>query len=314
METNLATIEPQRDNALREAPGVTAGRQWLMPPANLQEAMDAAKLLAGSNFVPKAYQDKPGDVLCAIQFGAEIGLPPLQALQGIAVVNGRPCVWGDAAMALVLASGTVEDFAESVTGDGDAMVATCRGVRRGRETPILHTFSVADARKAGLWGKQGPWVQHPKRMLQMRARGFVLRDGWADVLKGLALREEVADYDAAAGERPALVRMPTALPEAPAATTTASEAKPTGAAAPTNGDGAFIAEAQRRGLFAEASKAGKNHADLKAYLAELGIDSTTKIPVAQYDAILAWAGAPKGEATAEAGHDGKPAREPGAEG
>ena len=47
------------------------------------------------------------------------------------------------------------------------------------------------AKRAGLWGKQGPWQQFPDRMMQMRARGFTLRDGFADVLGGLYLREEL---------------------------------------------------------------------------------------------------------------------------
>ena len=56
------------------------------------------------------------------------------------------------------------------------------------------TFSQNDAEIAGLWSKAGPWKQYPKRMLQMRARAFCLRDLFPDVLKGLAVAEEVVDY------------------------------------------------------------------------------------------------------------------------
>jgi hypothetical protein len=68
-------------------------------------------------------------------------------------------------------------------------------------------FSVADAVRAGLWGKSGPWTQYPKRMLQLRARGFALRDAFPDVLKGLVTAEEAQDYPAdtqatAAPQRP----------------------------------------------------------------------------------------------------------------
>jgi hypothetical protein len=55
-------------------------------------------------------------------------------------------------------------------------------------------FSVEDAKRAGLWGKQGPWTAYPKRMLSMRARGFAIRDCFADVLKGLITAEEAQDY------------------------------------------------------------------------------------------------------------------------
>ena len=70
-------------------------------PATITEAMEFSKMLADSSMVPKAYQGKPMDVLVCVQWGAEIGLAPMQALQNIAVINGKPSVYGDAAMALV---------------------------------------------------------------------------------------------------------------------------------------------------------------------------------------------------------------------
>jgi hypothetical protein len=59
---------------------------------------------------------------------------------------------------------------------------------------VVAKFSVEDAKRAGLWGKQGPWSAYPKRMMQMRARGFALRDAFPDVLKGLITAEEAQDY------------------------------------------------------------------------------------------------------------------------
>ncbi len=58
---------------------------------------------------------------------------------------------------------------------------------------FVNTFSVADAKQAGLWKKSGTWTTNPKRMLKMRARAFTLRDGWPDVLKGLHSIEEIQD-------------------------------------------------------------------------------------------------------------------------
>jgi hypothetical protein len=71
-------------------------------------------------------------------------------------------------------------------------VATCTVWRKGG-TKHTQSFSQADAQKAGLWGKSGPWTQYPKRMLQMRARGFALRSQFADALAGLITREEAED-------------------------------------------------------------------------------------------------------------------------
>jgi hypothetical protein len=72
-------------------------------------------------------------------------------------------------------------------------VAVCVAKRKGRK-PVTARFSVEDAKRAGLWGKQGPWSAYPKRMMQMRARGFALRDAFPDVLKGMITAEEAQDY------------------------------------------------------------------------------------------------------------------------
>jgi hypothetical protein len=104
---------------------------------------------------------------------------------------------------LVQSSTVCEYVAEKVEGDGEQMIATCTAKRRGYPEPTTVRFSVADAKKAGLWGKSGPWTQYPRRMLQLRARGFALRDAFPDVLKGLVTAEEAQDYPAT---EPAMIR------------------------------------------------------------------------------------------------------------
>lgn len=173
---------------------LVTNQQQGFAPVTLDEAMRFSDMLAKSSMVPKAYQGKPEDVLVAVQWGKELGLAPLQALQNIACINGKPSVYGDAAMALVQASPVCEGIEEHIEGEGTANpVAVCIAHRKNR-TPVKATFSVEDAKRAGLWGKQGPWQAYPKRMLQMRARGFALRDAFPDVLKGLITAEEAADY------------------------------------------------------------------------------------------------------------------------
>ena len=163
-------------------------------PTTLTEAMTFSDMLANSSMVPKAYQGKPQDILVCVQWGMEMGLAPMQALQNIAVINGKPSVYGDAAMALVQASPVCEDVEEFFENEGTPNpVAVCVAKRKGRK-PVTARFSVEDAKRAGLWGKQGPWSAYPKRMMQMRARGFALRDAFPDVLKGMITVEEAQDY------------------------------------------------------------------------------------------------------------------------
>lgn len=168
----------------------------------LDDAWRFAQAVIKSGMAPKGYTTESA-VIIALQHGAEIGLKPMQALHSIAVINGRATVWGDAIPGLLWGSGLLEDLREEIAGTGDDMAAGCEMRRKGAETPILRTFSVRDAKAAGLWDKAGPWKQYPKRMLAMRARSWAARDGFADVLRGIHVREEVMDYT------------PAAAPEAP---------------------------------------------------------------------------------------------------
>jgi hypothetical protein len=166
----------------------TQTQAFTLTPTSMTEALSFAKLIAESDLVPKDYKGKPGNVLVAVQMGLELGLPPLQAIQGITVINGRPSVWGDALLALVRAS----PHFESIEEEQSETEAVCRVKRRG-EAAISRSFSFADATKARLTNKEGPWQQYPRRMLQMRARAFALRDAFADVLKGISMAEEAQD-------------------------------------------------------------------------------------------------------------------------
>ncbi|MHB2165660.1 recombinase family protein [Alsobacter sp. R-9] len=166
-------------------------------PRTLDEALGFARAVVAARMAP-AGLDTPEACMIAILHGLEVGLTPLSALQRIAVIGGRPTIWGDGAMALVRASGLAAAIDERVDGAGPTdWVAVCTVRRRGEPLPVERRFSVDDARRARLWGKPGPWSDYPRRMLQMRARAFALRDVFADVLGGLYLREEVEGVEAA---------------------------------------------------------------------------------------------------------------------
>ena len=158
-------------------------------PTSIEEVFRLATAVSKSGLAPRG-METPEKLTVAIMHGLEIGLPPMQAIQRIAVVNGRPTVWGDALPALLLARGF--HIGERIEGAGDDRVAFCKVVRPDGSM-IERGFSVVDAKKAGLWSKPGPWQQYPERMLQMRARGFACRDGAADVLSGLYITEEVEE-------------------------------------------------------------------------------------------------------------------------
>lgn len=137
--------------------------------------------------------DTAEKIMVAFQYGWEIGLSPMQSLQSIAVINGRPALYGDALPALINGSGKCEYVKERFEGEGDDYAAVVEAKRKDQSEPVIRRFSIRDAKAAGLWGKGGPWKQYPDRMLQMRARSFAFRDAFADVLRGFGTVEEQQD-------------------------------------------------------------------------------------------------------------------------
>ncbi len=173
------------------APGWSAA----LTPQSTDEAWKIATAIAKSSLVPKQYQGQPGDIIIAASMGARLGLDPFSAMQGIAVVNGRPTLWGDAMLAVCQSRPDWRGQVVKWDGEGDKLVCTVTVKRQvGPEVDAYPgSFGVDDAKKAGLWTKQGPWSQYPRRMLELRARAFALRGSFADALLGFHAREEMED-------------------------------------------------------------------------------------------------------------------------
>jgi hypothetical protein len=161
--------------------------------SSMEDLFRLSKAILLSGMAPRGY-DKPESVLVAIQMGAEVGLPPMAALQNIAVINGRPTIYGDAVPGIC--APLVESYKDEQIGTlgSDDFGVRVTVQRKGRSEPIVRTFTVGDAKKAGLWGKAGPWSQYPNRMLLMRARTFCYRDACPDRLRGMLTAEESTDH------------------------------------------------------------------------------------------------------------------------
>lgn len=157
--------------------------------------MKLAGQLATSELVPKSFRGKPQDLFICWAMGYQIGLSPEQSMQCIAVINGRPAMWGDDMLALCMAHKDFIDIIEEPIQlkDGTITGFICTVSRRGM-TDKVNKFTLDMAKKAGLLSKVGVWTQYPDRMLKLRARGFSLRDAFPDALKGIKPREEVEDY------------------------------------------------------------------------------------------------------------------------
>ena len=184
-------VAPQPKTQISTGASVAA-----MVPKTLDEMFRLSQAIAISGLAPSNLST-PEKIMVSIMAGAELGMPPFQSLQSFAVINNRPTLWGDGMLAVVLANGfgVKEWFEGEDDAYPDTMTAHCEVTRPDNGDVKSAKFSVADAKKAGLWGKSGPWSTNPKRMLKMRARAFGCRDGAADTLRGFQMREEVEDYE-----------------------------------------------------------------------------------------------------------------------
>lgn len=191
--TALTVVEPLRAPALAKTPLTAGNVPRAIVPVDFEGAYRIANVVFTAGMAPRTLNSIE-KVMVAILHGLEVGLTPMNALQSIAVINGRPTIWGDGAIGLIRASGLLEYMHERFEGEGNTLTAVCIVKRKGEPKEIRGEFSWSDVLRAKLNGKEGPWQTYPRRMMQMRAR-WPLRDVFADVLKGLALKEEVEDMD-----------------------------------------------------------------------------------------------------------------------
>lgn len=195
---STAVTIAEQQQPVAKVPLVAGNSPRAIVPTDFEGAWRISTAVVRAGMAPRSLETVEACTV-AILHGLEVGLPPMMALQSIAVINGRPSLWGDGALGLIQGSGLLDDQDEHYEGQEgtDAYKAVCILKRKGKSRANVGEFSVADAKKAGLFGKAGPWQGYMKRMLKMRARAFAMRDGFSDVLKGLSVAEEQQDVERA---------------------------------------------------------------------------------------------------------------------
>lgn len=161
----------------------------LFSPTLYQHYQKVAETLSRSSVIPVIYKGKPEDIFVAMAMGYQLGFPIEQSLQDIAVINGRPCLWGDGLLSLALNHPECLSIKEEPIIDNGITVGFCCTVIRKGHEPHTQTFTLKDAERAGLLSRGTVWKSYPSRMLQMRARSLALRDKFADALRGLRIAE-----------------------------------------------------------------------------------------------------------------------------
>jgi len=177
-----------------------------------EEAFRFSTAVVKSGLAPKG--DTAEAVLVKLQTGAELGLTPMRALSGIVVVNGKPTLEGHLALGLIRASGVCAYFKMEHSGEGDTRSCTVSFKRRDTGEEGSVSFSMADARRAGLAGKD-TYKSYADDMLGWKAVSRAAKRYFSDVTNGLDVADHVADDTRAAQTTDAPVER-AALPPPPA--------------------------------------------------------------------------------------------------
>lgn len=207
----VAAFPDAHDTEERKALMLSPLHTSTLAPQTLGQALEWAHIMCGSQLVPEGMRGNPADVLIAILWGNQLGMSVVQALQNIAVVNGRATIWGDAYLAIVMgrAGDDLEKFEETWEPDVEGGKWTTTVKRKGPLPETVRSFSMADAKKIHYYASGGQKVlaekdtyrNYPRRMCKFKARNEALRDTFPDLLLNIGVREfEGEDDPARVGE------------------------------------------------------------------------------------------------------------------
>lgn len=187
MENNAITTTPSNGFSLS------------LNPSTPEQTLKLCETLANSKLIPNQFQGKPQDIFIAGMMGTQLKLDVFASMRGIAVINGRPALWGDVMVGICQRhpefAGTDVRWAGGTEDQPTICEYTVWRNHRGSKCAYHGTFSIEDAKIAGLLNKAGPWTQYPRRMLENRARAFALRNAFADALQGFESSDEVMDLE-----------------------------------------------------------------------------------------------------------------------
>lgn len=184
------------ETTVRQAPapeGAPVTETSLVPfsPENVNQAWRLATALAKSQLVPKALQNRPNDLLVTLITGRELGLSPMQSVRGMHVIEGKAVMSADMMGALVMRSEACEFLRPAESTD---KIATYETQRKGSPSPTKMSFTIEDANRAGLVGKDN-WKRYPAAMLRARCLSAICRAVYPDLVGGVYEPDEAREFD-----------------------------------------------------------------------------------------------------------------------
>jgi hypothetical protein len=135
----------------------------------------------------------PADVLFVILVGESLGLNAATALMNIYNVNGMPSMKAD--LKLALAKRHPEYAGCEIDANTERCIVKMKRRNENGTESITSTFTIEDAKRAGLFPKKDNWRMYPQRMLKARAISYAVNDLFPDIVFGMLSSEEAQDID-----------------------------------------------------------------------------------------------------------------------
>lgn len=130
-------------------------------PDDYAGLMALAKELVTTNFLPIAIKT-PAQAVAIILTGRELGLPPMQSLRSICIIQGKPELSADLQLSIFHRDGGRSKWLTLTATEAKLLLKHPNGDEH------TEVFTMDDAKRAGLASGQN-WQKYPKAMLRSRA-------------------------------------------------------------------------------------------------------------------------------------------------
>lgn len=161
---------------------MAAVEKWQPQPLE-RMTVEQIRYIASSDIVPSHLRGKPQQIIAAIIKGRALGLDDMHALEAMHFINGKACMTTQTMSLLARRAG------HSISGEVTETSATVKGKRADTGDTMSVTFTMEDAKRADLAGKD-VWKKYPQSMLMARATSQLCRWLFPDVLAGAAYTPE----------------------------------------------------------------------------------------------------------------------------
>lgn len=166
-------------------------------PQTFDHAQRVAIMLSKSSLIPKEYQGNVQNVMIAMELANRIGASPLQVMQNLYIIHGKPSWSSTFIISAVNSNGKFEGLEYETSGEGESMACYCWAYRKGTKEKVVGPPVTMKMAKAEGWvDKNGSkWKTMPELMIRYRAATFFGRLYAPEVLMGMQTADEVLDID-----------------------------------------------------------------------------------------------------------------------